>query len=136
VSSAGDGSDGADDVRAHDAVLGYLLKHAHQALERRCEAALVEVGVNTRELGVLRVIASAEASIDSLQRRRIVARRQAEHDRRRNVIDLTDEGWRVFRRAEQLSVQVERAFTSPLGEAAAADLRRTLRTMLASGAAS
>ena len=155
MSSTGDGSDGADDVRPHDAVLGYLLKHAHQALERRCEAALTEIGVTTRELGVLRVIAGAEARsqqeiaelldidrttmvafIDSLQWRRIVARRQAEHDRRRNVVELTDEGWGVFRRAEQLSVQVEQAFTSSLGEGAVADLRRTLRTMLASGGAS
>ena len=149
MSSRADWSDGADGVRPHDDVLGYLLKHAHLVLERRCEAALAEVGVTTRELGLLRVIADREARsqqeiaellsidrtsmvafVDGLERRRIVARRQSEHDRRRNVVELTEEGWSVFRRAEHLSVLTEQAFTSSLGDAAAADLRRSLRTML------
>jgi hypothetical protein len=42
-------------------VLGYLLKHAHLALEHRAQAALADVGVTVRDLGVLRVIASGEA---------------------------------------------------------------------------
>ena len=140
---------GGDGVRQHDDVLGYLLKHAHLALDRRSEAALAEIGVNPRELGVLRVIAGGEARsqqeiaelldidrttmvafIDGLQRRRLVARRPSEHDRRRNVVELTDEGWTVFEAAERVSVQVEQAFTSSLDEAGASDLRQTLRTML------
>ena len=47
----------ADRVRAHDDVLGYLLKHAHLALEQRTDAALADVGLTARDLGVLRVIA-------------------------------------------------------------------------------
>jgi DNA-binding MarR family transcriptional regulator len=42
-------------------VLGYLLKHAHLALEHRAQAALADIGVTVRDLGVLRVIASGEA---------------------------------------------------------------------------
>ena len=143
---------GVGDVRPHDDVLGYLLKHAHLALERRSEAALAEIGVNPRELGVLRVIAGGEARsqqeiaelldidrttmvafLDGLERRRIVARRPSEHDRRRNVVELTGEGWTVFRTAEGVSVQVEQAFTAYLDETGAADLRQTLRTMLGIG---
>jgi hypothetical protein len=75
-------------------VLGYLLKHAHLALEHRAQAALAGVGVTVRDLGVLRVIASGEAQsqqgaaavlgvdrtsmvtlLDALERQGIVARR-------------------------------------------------------------
>jgi hypothetical protein len=35
-------------------VFGYLLKHAHLALEHRAQAALADVGVTVRDLGVLR----------------------------------------------------------------------------------
>jgi hypothetical protein len=42
-------------------VLGYLLNHAHLALEHRAQAALADVGVTVRDLCVLRVIASGEA---------------------------------------------------------------------------
>jgi hypothetical protein len=42
-------------------VLGYLLKHAHLALEHRAQAALADVGVTVRDLGVPRVIASGKA---------------------------------------------------------------------------
>ena len=55
------GSDAAGRVRARDDVLGYLLKHAHLALEHRAQAALADIGVTVRDLGVLRVIASGEA---------------------------------------------------------------------------
>jgi DNA-binding MarR family transcriptional regulator len=70
------------------------------------------VGVTVRDLGLLRVIASGEAQLqqepaaalgvdrtsmaallDVLERRRIVARRPSEQDRRRNIIALTDHGW-------------------------------------------
>jgi hypothetical protein len=42
-------------------VLGYLLKHAHLALEHRAQAGLAGIGVTVRDLGVLRVIASGDA---------------------------------------------------------------------------
>jgi DNA-binding MarR family transcriptional regulator len=130
-------------------VLGYLLKHAYLALEQRTQAALAGMGMTVRDLGVLRVIAGGEAQsqqevaavlgvdrtsmvarIDALERRGIVARRPSEQDRRRNIVELTDQGWDVFRRAEDRYAEAERAFTSMLGDAGAAELRRVLRTVL------
>jgi DNA-binding MarR family transcriptional regulator len=147
-------------VRARDEVLGYLLKHAHLALEHRAQDALAAVGVTVRDLGVLRVIASGEAQsqqeaaavlvdaqhgrgfllgvdrtsmvalLDALERRGIVARRPSEQDRRRNIIALTDHGWEVYQQAESRYSEIERDFTAPLGDAGAAGLRQALRTVL------
>ena len=144
----------ARQVRAHDDVLGYLLKHAYFALEQRTQAALDDMGVTVRDLGVLRVIAGGEAQsqqevaavlgvdrtsmvalLDALEHRGIVARRPAEQDRRRNVVMLTGDGWDLFRRAENQYAEAEREFTAVLGDNGAARLRQALRTVLAEAAA-
>jgi DNA-binding MarR family transcriptional regulator len=136
-------------VRAHDEVLGYLLKHAHLALEQRTDAALADLGLTARDLGVLRVIAGGEARsqqevatvlgvdrtsmvalLDALESRGIVARRPSERDRRRNAVDLTREGRSLFQRAEQRSTEAELAFTAVLGDAGGAELRRALKAAL------
>ena len=141
--------DPAGQVRAHDDVLGYLLKHAHLALEQRAQAALADLGVTVRDLGVLRVIASGEAKsqqeaaavlgvdrtsmvalLDALERQGIIARRPSEQDRRRNIVALTDHGRERFRQAESLYSETEREFTAALGDAGAAGLRQALRTVL------
>jgi len=142
-------SDGADRVRAHDDVLGYLLKHAHRALEQQTEAALAGTGLTVRDLGVLRVIAGGEAEsqqdvatvlgidpttmvalLDALEHQGIVARRPSERDRRRNIIELTGHGQDVFRHAEDRYAEAEKTFTSSLGDAGAAGLRQALRSIL------
>jgi DNA-binding MarR family transcriptional regulator len=139
----------ADRVRAHDDVLGYLLKHAHLALEQRTDAALADVGLTARDLGVLRVIAGGEARsqqevaavlgvdrtsmvalLDALERRGIVTRKPSERDRRRNVVELTQHGRTLFQRAEQRSTEAEQAFTAALGDAGGAELRRALQAVL------
>ncbi|MGH3265853.1 MAG: MarR family winged helix-turn-helix transcriptional regulator [Trebonia sp.] len=136
-------------MRAHDDVLGYLLKHAHLALEQRTDAALADVGLTSRDLGVLRVIAGGEARsqqevaavlgidrtsmvalLDALERRAIVARKPSERDRRRNVVELTQDGRSLFQRAEQRSIEAEQAFTTALGDAGGAELRRALQAVL------
>jgi DNA-binding MarR family transcriptional regulator len=136
-------------VRAHDDVLGYLIKHAHLQLEKRTDAALAGLGVTSRDLGALRVIAGGEADsqqevaavlgvdrtsmvalLDALESRAIVARRPSEHDRRRNVVELTDSGRRLFEQAEAVSLAVERDFTAALGAQGATELRHALRTAL------
>lgn len=138
-----------DRVRAHDDVLGYLVKHVHLVLEQRTDAALADVGLTARDLGVLRVIAGGEARsqqevatvlgvdrtsmvalLDALERRGIVARKPSERDRRRNVVELTQDGRTLFQRAEQRSTEVEQAFTSALGDAGGAELRRALKAVL------
>jgi DNA-binding MarR family transcriptional regulator len=142
-------SDAADQVRAHDDVLGYLLKHAHRALEQQTEAALVGLGLTVRDLGVLRVIAGGEAAsqqeaaavlgidptsmvalLDALEHRGIVARRPSERDRRRNIVELTGHGRDLFRQAEDRYAEAENTFTSSLGDAGAAGLRQALRSVL------
>jgi DNA-binding MarR family transcriptional regulator len=142
----------ADRVRAHDDVLGYLLKHAHLALEQQTDAALADMGLTARDLGVLRVIAGGEARsqqevaavlgvdrtsmvalLDALESRGIVARKPAEQDRRRNVIELTPDGRSLFQRAEQRSTEAEQAFTAALGDTGGARLRQALRAVLDAG---
>ena len=139
----------ADPVRAHDDVLGYLLKHAHLVLEQRTDAALADMGLTARDLGVLRVIAGGEARsqqevatvlgvdrtsmvalLDAFEHRGIVARRPSERDRRRNAVELTQDGWSLFQRAEQRSTRAELAFTAILGDAGGAELRRALKAAL------
>jgi DNA-binding MarR family transcriptional regulator len=143
------GPTAADRVRAHDDVLGDLLKHAHLALEQQTDAALADMGLTARDLGALRVIAGGEARsqqevaavlgvdrtsmvalLDALESRGIVARKPAEQDRRRNVVELTPVGRSLFQRAEQRSTQAEQAFTAALGDAGGARLRRALRALL------
>ena len=132
-------------------VLGYLLKHAHLALEQRTDAALAPFGITGRDLGALRVIAGGEtrsqqdvagilgvdrtsmvALIDELERREIVIRRPAEHDRRRNVIEFTTAGRKMFDRAEAASVAVENEFAGVLGEDGVSALRRALGALVES----
>ena len=141
--------DAADQGRAYDDVLGYLLKHTYLALEQQEQAALADTGLTVRDLGVLRVIASGEAQsqqeaaavlgvdrtsmvalLDALERQGIIARRPSEQDRRRNIIVLSDHGRKVFRQAENRRSETEREFTASLGDAGAAGLRQALRTLL------
>jgi DNA-binding MarR family transcriptional regulator len=131
-------------------VLGYLLKHAHLVLEARTDAALAPLGVTARDMGVLRVIVGGEAKsqqevaavlgvdrtsmvalLDTLEREGIVARRPFEQDRRRNAIELTEAGRKVFAEAEQRSVGVEHEFVNSLGAGGANELRASLRSLLA-----
>ena len=138
------------EVRVYDDVLGYLLKHAHLALERRADAALSPTGLSSKDLGVLRVIAGGVARsqqeiaallgvdrttmvalVDRLERRGIVARRPAEHDRRRNVVVLTGDGEELVAEADQIASAAEATFTQGLNPGEADLLRRALRTLLA-----
>lgn len=140
-------------VRAHDDVLGYLLKHAHFALEERTDAALAPFGITSRDLGALRVIAgggarsqqdvagvlgvdrtSMVALLDILERAGVLARRPSEQDRRRNVVELTDTGRELFFQAERAALTVEQDFTSALGANGGSELRGALRAMLAATA--
>ena len=137
-------------MRSHDDVLGYLIKHAHLELEKRTDTALAGLGVTSRDLGALRVIAGGEATsqqdvarvlgvdrtsmvalLDALESSGIIARRPSEHDRRRNVVALTTTGRRLFDQAESTSLAVEQDFTTALGAWGAAQLRDALRTLLA-----
>jgi len=142
---------GRASIREPNEVLGYLLKHAHLALEGHTDAALARFGITSRDLGALRVIAGGEAKsqqdvagilgvdrtsmvalLDALEQAGIVARRPSEQDRRRNVIELTKPGREIFVQAEQSSLDAEKDFVGVLGVKGASELRRALGSLVGS----
>ncbi|MCA2211504.1 MarR family winged helix-turn-helix transcriptional regulator [Jidongwangia harbinensis] len=138
-------SDAAD---PHD-VLGYLLKHAHLQLTARTDEALKPLGIDSKDFGALRVLAHRKpasqlqvaqrlgidrttmvAILDVLERQGLVARRPDPEDRRRNIVELTDQGVRTCAAAEAAYRETESAFLAVLGPRAADQFRRTLRALL------
>ncbi|MFS8198482.1 MarR family winged helix-turn-helix transcriptional regulator [Streptomyces sp. CWNU-52B] len=132
----------------HD-VLGYLLKHATLKFTALTDAALEPLGIDSKDFGALRVLAHREptsqlqvaqtlgidrttmvALLDVLERKGVVTRRPDPADRRRNVVELTEQGVRTYDAAQQAYGEAESAFLAAVGPSAAAQLRRTLRTLL------
>lgn len=132
----------------HDA-LGYLVKHAHQRLTALTDAALAPLDIDSRDLGVLRVLAgrapmsqqdvgtklgldrtTVVARIDGLEAKGIVVRRPDPVDRRRNAIELTKKGQDVYRRGSSAYAAAESEFLAPLSKTAATEFRRALRSLL------
>jgi DNA-binding MarR family transcriptional regulator len=130
-------------------VLGYLLKHAHLQLTAATTAALEPFGVDSRALGVLRVLATREptsqqevarllgvdrttmvALLDALEAKGIVARRPLAHDRRRNVVELTAPGQDLFARAQQAERDAEDAYLAGLGAREQRRLRDALHVIV------
>ncbi|MFD7157349.1 MarR family winged helix-turn-helix transcriptional regulator [Kribbella sp. NPDC059898] len=127
--------------------LGYLLKHVLAQLTEAQTAALAPHGLNGRDLAVLNAVASGEPLsqlevaarlrvdrtsigdlLDALEERGFVERRRSPEDRRRNVVVLTALGESTFAAAEEVRLEVERAFLAPLGDAAR--FRDDLRLLL------
>ena len=132
--------------------LGYLLKRVQSRFFELSAAALAPFGISGREAAVLRAIDSQRplsqgeiartmnvdrttmvALIDDLQDKGLVERRQDPDDRRKNVVELTDPGRDILRRAAAAGAQAERAFLSPLSAGEAEQFRKTLRTLLGDG---
>jgi DNA-binding MarR family transcriptional regulator len=132
----------------HD-VLGYLLKHAALELTGLTDAALAPFGIDSKDFGALRVLAHREptsqlqaaqtlgidrttmvALLDALERKGIVRRRPDPADRRRNVVELTDQGLRTFEEAEVAFEDAENAFLGGVSASAADELRPTLRALV------
>ena len=126
--------------------LGYLVKHTFVLLEELNDRALAPFDLTGRELSLLMTLAdlgspsqqeAAEALhidrttmvayVDLLESKGLVARRPDPSDRRRNVVEVTDEGQRTLGLARQASDAAERELLAPLS---AADQRR-LREALA-----
>lgn len=138
----------SSDARPTD-VLGYLLKHATMVLTDRTDTALAPLSIDGKEFGALRVLARREpmsqlqvaqtlgidrttmvALLDTLERKGIVVRHPDPADRRRNVVELTEQGEQVVDAAETLRGQVEEEFLAPVGAADGERLRRTLRALI------
>jgi DNA-binding MarR family transcriptional regulator len=136
------------DADPHD-VLGYLLKHAFLQLTALADAALEHLGIDSKDFGTLRVLAHREpasqlqvaqrlgidrttmvAILDVLEHHGIVVRRPDPADRRRNIVELTDHGLQTYDAAEVAYREAERAFLAAISPSAAAQFRRTLRTLV------
>ncbi|WP_432496337.1 MarR family winged helix-turn-helix transcriptional regulator [Kineococcus auxinigenes] len=130
-------------------VLGYLLKHATSKLTALMDAALEPFGIDSKDFGALRVLAHREptsqlqvaqtlgidrttmvALLDVLERKGIVTRRPDPADRRRNVVELTEQGLRTYDAARIAHGRAESTFLAGISPTAAGQLRRTLRTLV------
>ncbi|BCJ55199.1 MarR family transcriptional regulator [Actinoplanes sp. NBRC 14428] len=130
-------------------VLGYLLKHANLKLTALADAALEPLGIDSKDFGTLRVLAHREpasqlqvaqtlgidrttmvALLDALERKGIITRRPDPTDRRRNVVELTDQGLRTYDAAQEAYAKAESTFLAAISPTATSQFRRTLRTLL------
>lgn len=129
--------------------LGYLLKHAQQRLNELTNAALEPFDLLGRDLAVLLVLSEGEpasqqeaarrldvdrttmvALLDALERKGFVSRHPAADDRRRNVVELTEHGRRVFKQATAAGAEAERRFLDALSEEEARLLKQALRVVV------
>jgi DNA-binding MarR family transcriptional regulator len=129
--------------------LVYLLKHATARLHDLADAALEPLGLDGKELGVLRLLVGREpasqlevarmlgidrttmvALLDGLEKKGVVTRRQDPADRRRNVVELTDAGLALYARADAAYAVAEKDFLSPASAADAEALRQVLHAVV------
>jgi len=141
-------TDGLPDALANR--LGYLLKHAQQALVTAAAPALTPFGIDGRELAVLAVLGAdmplsqqeaadqlridrttMVAMLDTLERKGLVERRRSPDDRRKNIVALTAAGRRCLKSAGQARDEAERQFLAPLGAKDAAQFVRALQILVA-----
>jgi DNA-binding MarR family transcriptional regulator len=130
-------------------VLGYLLKHATLKLTALTDQALEPFGIDSKDFGTLRVLAHREpasqlqvaqtlgidrttmvAVLDALERKGIVRRRPDPADRRRNVVELTEQGLKAYDGAQAAYEKAESAFLADISPGASDQLRRTLRALV------
>jgi DNA-binding MarR family transcriptional regulator len=129
--------------------LGYLLKRAHLQFGELVSAALVPLGIDNREWAVLislderRPRSQAQIAglvgvdrttmvglVDQLQKKGLVERRPDDDDRRKNVVEITDEGGDVRQRAARTVDTVETDFLAVLNAREIARLRGALGTVI------
>lgn len=137
-----------DDVMRLEDRLGYLLKTAYRQLAERIDTALASFGLTARQLAVLSVIGreaapsqialserlgvdrtTIVAMLDLLETRGWVERRRDPHDRRRNVLVLTEAGETLVAGAEKARAAAEAEYLSRIGDRDADRLLRSLQSM-------
>lgn len=129
--------------------LGYLLKHAHMRMDELGTEALAPLGIDPREAGILFAVASHEpgsqqqvaerlgidrtsmvARLDTLEDKGLVSRHPHVEDRRRNVVELTDAGRDIVRRAAEASERAEAALLASLSPQDRERLRDLLQAVV------
>ena len=125
--------------------LTYLLKRVLVDLDDLHAEHLASVGVSGRELGVLLLLdghdpqSQQQAAVrlgvdrttmvgllDGLEAKGLVARRADTEDRRRNVLELTEDGQTALVRALRASDEAERRLLAELDDDESAQLRALL----------
>jgi DNA-binding MarR family transcriptional regulator len=125
-----------------------LLKHTLAGLTAVMTAALAPLGIDGRELAVLRTFAGAVprsqqeaatdlqvdrttmvALVDALEAKELVERRPHPDDRRKNVVELTPAGRTTLRQAEAAARRAESGFLAPLDASTIAQLRVALKIL-------
>jgi DNA-binding MarR family transcriptional regulator len=129
--------------------LGYLLKHAREALAARTGPALAPLGIDGRQLAVLITLDTTAplsqqdaalrlgvdrttmvALIDALEAAGLVARAPHPDDRRKNTVSITARGRDVLDRGTRASELAEAEFLAELTENEAWQLKSLLRTLI------
>lgn len=130
-------------------ILGYLLKHANMRLIELADAAMAPLGIDSKDYGVLRILVwqkpmsqqqlaqtlsvdrtTMVALLDALEAKNIVTRQPDPTDRRRNIVELTEPGRKVFRRADAAYQTAEKELLAPVDAATGEQLRKTLQQLL------
>jgi DNA-binding MarR family transcriptional regulator len=125
--------------------VGFLLSQTGDATAHRFKDALVDLAIEPRHFGVMRAIQAAEnrsqqalaetlnipassmvALLDQLETRRLVARHLDPNDRRVRVVEITDEGRELLRRATEVAMEIEQLVCGDLS----GDERRELIALL------
>ena len=130
--------------------LALLVYRAGIEVLARGEARLAELGIDGREYTALAILATDEpesqqelarlmgkappimvAVVDELERKGLVARRRSERDRRRSVVELTEEGRAMLQRADALADEVMAELFGSIDADERAALHLTLRRAVA-----
>ena len=134
--------------------LAGLLKRAQLLLTETYGPALASHVIDGRELAVLTALAehgpvsqqhvsrefgidrtTMVALVDALEDKGLVERRPHPHDRRKNMLELTDEGREVFRRATPAVDEAEHRFLEPLTDSDIEGLKSALRILISAAIA-
>ncbi len=129
---------------------GYLLNEAAIVIREMDEAALAPLGINPRQLGILKTIVASEPQTqqaigernridrttmvkltDALEQRGLIVRVVQPKDRRRYALSLTPEGGAVLAKGRALVEGTQDQFLSPLTRAEWTQLRHLLTKLLA-----
>jgi DNA-binding MarR family transcriptional regulator len=138
----------SDPGLAHLRLAG-LLKRAQALLVEPSGRALARHGIDGRELAVLNVLVeqgplsqqhisrllaidrtTVVALVDALETKDLVGRRPDPSDRRKNLVNLTEDGRKIHRQARPAVDEVEQTFLAPLSESERKALRRLLITVI------